>query len=292
MITSRLRRGELMRLRSGVYLAHGSWPEDSAEQAIVRARAEIAAHPEAVMSHASAAIVWNLPHPGFDSWSSAPPCVTFPPGGPERSTQGAATHHVRLLPADHVTKDTAGWPVTNVSRTAIDLADGLNLPEALVILDAAARRLCAGYVGEARRRDFSNPRLVEAAHRDLTIAARACRKPRLTAAIDLVDPGRESAAESLSAGHFHCAGLPAPRFQAALRTPFGTFYPDCLWSERKLIGECDGAVKYADSRGYVQEKAREQILRDLGFEFVRWQAKEIMLTPEAVVARVARALGL
>jgi very-short-patch-repair endonuclease len=199
---------------------------------------------------------------------------------------------VRLLPAVHVSKDNGGWPVTSASRTAIDLGDGLDLPAALVILDAAARRLCAGYVGEARRRDFANPRLVEAARRELAATARACRKPGLIAAIDLIDPGRESAAESLSAGHFHRAGLPTPRYQVALRTPFGTFYPDCLWPERNLIGECDGAVKYADARGYVQEKTREQILRDLGFSFVRWQAKEIMLTPDAVVARVARALGL
>jgi very-short-patch-repair endonuclease len=58
-----------------------------------------------------------------------------------------------------------------------------------------------------------------------------------------------------------------------------------------LIGECDGAVKYANANAYVLEKEREQILRDLGYRFVRWQAKEIMTNPAEVVARVARALG-
>ena len=41
----------------------------------------------------------------------------------------------------------------------------------------------------------------------------------------------------------------------------------------------------------MDEKEREQLLRDLGYRMVRWLAKEIMLTPELVVARVARALG-
>ena len=58
-----------------------------------------------------------------------------------------------------------------------------------------------------------------------------------------------------------------------------------------LIGECDGAVKYADAQGYVREKEREQALRDQGYAMVRWQAKEIMLRPEVVVERVARCLN-
>jgi very-short-patch-repair endonuclease len=57
------------------------------------------------------------------------------------------------------------------------------------------------------------------------------------------------------------------------------------------VGECDGAVKYVDAHGYVNEKEREQVLRDLGYRIVRWLAKEIMLTPQVVVERIARALG-
>lgn len=50
-------------------------------------------------------------------------------------------------------------------------------------------------------------------------------------------------------------------------------------------------MKYANANAYVLEKEREQILRDLGYRFVRWQAKEIMLQPERVLDRIARALG-
>ena len=115
--------------------------------------------------------------------------------------------------------------------------------------------------------------------------------PGLTRAISLVEPARESPAESLSAGNFELAGLPRPVFQARIVTPRGTFFPDCLWEAERLVGECDGAVKYARAEAYVEEKEREQALRDLGYRLVRWLAKEIMTRPDVVVARVARELG-
>jgi hypothetical protein len=33
------------------------------------------------------------------------------------------------------------------------------------------------------------------------------------------------------------------------------------------------------------------VLRDLGYRFVRWLAKEIMLRPDVVMERIARALA-
>jgi very-short-patch-repair endonuclease len=73
--------------------------------------------------------------------------------------------------------------------------------------------------------------------------------------------------------------------------PLGALYPDFLWEDLKLIGECDGAIKYNDASGYVLEKEREQVLRDLEYRFVRWLPKEIMLRPDVVMERIARALA-
>ena len=70
----------------------------------------------------------------------------------------------------------------------------------------------------------------------------------------------------------------------------GTLYPDFLWPDVMLVGECDGAVKYMDGRSIVEEKQREQVLRDLGYRIVRWLAREIMTRPGLVVARIERAL--
>ena len=287
MIRSQLRSGRLVRVRHGVYLAASAWPQDPGGRHLVRARAEAAANPGGVISHESAAVAWGLPTPGFFEWADRPVAISLPARSGHTSH---AAHHVIDLPPDQLAR-LEGYVVTGLARTAVDLAAGLALPEALVILDAAARKLCQGYLAAPRRSDFTNPRLVAACRRDLLKVAATRPGPDLTRAIALVEPARESAAESLSAGHFELAGLPGPRFQARITTDAGTFYPDCLWEEHRVVGECDGAVKYAEAAAYVQEKEREQALRDAGFRVVRWLAKEIMVRPADVVARVARKLA-
>lgn len=290
MLRTALAAGRIVRIRHGVFIDSTLWPEDSREQHLIRAVAELELYPSAVLSHESAGAAWNLPAPGFEAWHSHPASVTLPSGG-TRSRVGPAVHHIGLLPPAQVTRDADGRPVTSIARTAVDLAAGRQLPDALVILDGAARLLCAGMVSNPRRSDYANQRLADLA-RELLEQASLTRRPScLAPAIRLADPARESAPESLSAGHFHLAGLPSPMYQTALESPLGRLYPDFYWPEQRLIGECDGAVKYADGAAYVREKEREQALRDLGYPMVRWLAKEIMLSPQLVVERVARALG-
>lgn len=290
MIRTQVRNGRLLRLRQGVYLATAAWPSAIADQHQVRGRAEVVANPGAVLSHQSAALSWGLPSPGFKGWSEFAVSVSFAADDGHGWSAGAARHHQAMLPLEHRARDSAGYPITSLARTAVDLAAGLNLPEAWVLLDAAARKLCAGYVSSIRRSDLTNPRLVAAARAELADVATALRRTRLLSVISGCDPARESVAESLSAGHFRLAGLPQPRHQVPIDTAAGVFFPDCYWSEVGLIGECDGAVKYADSNAYVHEKQREQALRDAGYPVVRWLAKEIMTRPSVVVERVRRAL--
>lgn len=291
MIRTRLESGHLVRVRRGVFVAADAWPDDKAGQHLMRARAELVLNPAAVLSHRSAALVWGLPHPGLELWESRPPTVSEPTHSGAKSRSGSVVHHLALLPASHVTRDDAGYAVTTVARTAVDLAAGLDLPQALVLLDAAARDLCEAMGVRIRRADYLNPRLIQAAREVLIDAARARRSASLAPAIALTQPCRESAAESLSAGYFHLAGLPTPFLQYAIRTSHGTFYPDFYWREHRLIGECDGAVKYGDKAAIVYEKQREQVLQDEGNRFVRWMAIDTMLNPQVVVDRVTRALG-
>lgn len=297
MIATQVSHGDLLRIRQGVYLAASAWPETPAQQHVMRARAEVAANPEAVLSHQSAALAWSLPTPGFERWEDNPVSVTLPSGAGFRPSVGKAIHHVAALPPADVRRDPEGYRLTSLARTAVELAAGRQLPQQLVLLDAAGRMLCESYVSHPRRHDFTNSALVRAARDELQAAAVARRRTGLLPAVELTQPARESAAESLSAGFFSLAGLPVPEFQAGIATPVGIVYPDCLWRGygihgRGVIGECDGAVKYDNARAYLTEKEREQLLRDLGFDVVRWLAKEIMLVPDVVVARVARELGL
>lgn len=290
MLRTSLAAGRLHRVRPGVFLDAALWPEDPREQHLLRAVAELVKFPAGVLSHESAGVAWNLPSPDFTRWEECPTAITLPRGERARSRRGSAVHHVGQLPPTQVTRDSGGRPVTGLARTAVDLAAGRPLPEALVILDAAARRLCSLMIAEPRRRDYANPRLIAAARVALTQAAFTRPPAGLDAGIELADPRRESAAESLSAGWFEMAGIPAPRLQFAIESPHGVLYPDFYWPERRLVGECDGAMKYVEGAAYLREKEREQTLRDLGYDMVRWLAKEIMLTPQVVVQRVGAKL--
>jgi very-short-patch-repair endonuclease len=291
MIATQVSSGRLLRLRHRVYLASAAWPDDPAQQHLLLGKAELAANPAAVLSGASAALAWAIPNPGFTRWHELPVAISLPAAGGHSARSGRAIHRLALLPEGHVVTHPSGLRVTSPARTAIDIAADLDLPEALVVLDAAARTLCESFVPQARRSDFANPRLAAAARERLEEAAEVCRVSRLGEAIAAVNPARESAAESLSAGHIMRAGLPEPLYQAKVESVMGPLYPDCLWSQERVVGECDGAVKYADSSAWVREKQREQVLRDLGFTVVRWLAKEIMLDPMAVIDRLARALA-
>ncbi len=290
MIRTQLTLGRVTRLRSGVYLATSAWPESDEAVHVVRAHAEQMANPDAVISHESAAVVWQLPSPTFHAWHESPVSLTLPTGA-RGSRSRRAAWHIAELPASHVTRDEHGYRVTSLVRTAIDLAAGLPLPEALVILDAAGRRMVESYVGTVRRRDYTAPRFVEAVRSGFTEALPRRWRVGLADAIRKVEPCRESAAESLTAGHLHLSGLPVPEFQARIVTEAGTFYPDCYWRGQRLIGECDGAIKYTSPDAIVLEKEREQVLRDEGNGFVRWLAKEVMLRPAEVMSRIARALA-
>lgn len=288
-LRTHLTSGTLVTVRYGVYVSAEHWPAEVAEQHQVRARAETVVLPDAVISHNSAALVWGLPTPGFDAWWETPPTITLPSEG-HRSRRGPARHVRGSFAAGDVVADDQGYPVTSLARTAVDLALGRELPGALVLFDAAARTIIGSMVSSPRRHHYAHGPLVDQVRVMFDGAAASKRTVRLAAPIKWFDPARESPAESLSAGHMIIAGLPLPSCQAELRTEAGRFYPDFYWKDRRLIGECDGAVKYREPAGYVAEKEREQALRDLGYRIVRWQAREIMTEPHRVVERIARAL--
>jgi len=289
MLDTQLKSGRLLRLRHDVYLAAIEWPADRAGQHLVLARAESVATPGAAMSHESAALVWGLPSPGFQGWEESPVSLTVPRGGRHRRL-GGAIHHLGPLPSAHLSTDKMGYTLTSPARTAVDLARGRSLPEALVLLDATARLTVAAYVVSPTRASYRNPRLIQAVRELLADTAEVRGIASLRTAISLADACRESAVESLSAGHIFLAGLPMPLFQEPIHTARGLLYPDCYWPEQRLIGEVDGAVKYADAGAFVKEKEREQILRDHDYRFVRWLGKEIMAAPHVVVGRIGRAL--
>ena len=76
------------------------------------------------------------------------------------------------------------------------------------------------------------------------------------------------------------SGFPIPNLQVPFRDNRGLIgYPDFDWEEIKLLGEFDGFEKYSSqqylkgktpSEVVVAEKNRENRLRALGYNVVRW----------------------
>ncbi len=123
--------------------------------------------------------------------------------------------------------------------------------------------------------------------------------PGSTRAADVVefaDPRAESPLESRSRARLHKLGLPPPELQAEICDEAGVFVArvDFLWAELGVVGEADGRAKYAKGAADVlwQEKQREDAIRRLGWEVVRWTFWEVENDITAVVERFWRAADL
>ena len=109
-------------------------------------------------------------------------------------------------------------------------------------------------------------------------------------AIDLAREGAQTPLETFSRLALRAEGLPEPELQVAFHDAEGLIgYVDMWWSSLRVIGEADGAMKYASTADLMREKAREDRLRALGFIVVRWTWDEIRSQPAAVAERVRRA---
>ena len=106
--------------------------------------------------------------------------------------------------------------------------------------------------------------------------------------VDFLDGRSESAGESLGRLRLRSAGIPEPGLQRELFTPVGTFVArvDFFWEELGIVGAGDPASTAESVR---REKLREDAIRALGFEVVRWTWAELFRF-DVVADRFARAV--
>ena len=272
-----VRRGELERIRRGCYARAPVGDQSLEERHLLAVAAAVPLlEPPVVLSHGSAAVVRRLP-----VWPQAVEHVhiTHPRrGGGRRRT----TVHRHASALDH--HETAlvdGWQVTSLARTVVDLARTLPFEQAVAAADRAQA------VG------LEPTELAETVER-------ARRWPGAIAARRVeafADRRSESAGESVSRVRILELGLPAPEPQLRIvdgehvvaRVDFG-------WAELRTVAEFDGKVKYGrllrpgQEAGDVvfREKQREDMLRDLGWEVVRWIWADLA-HPEVIEGRLRRA---
>lgn len=282
-----VRRGVWVRIRRGAYAQRRSWESLSSErQHLVRARAVLRSLAEpCVLGHVSAAVALGLPTWGADLRTVH---VVRPSRRHGSRVEAGVAHHSATLPAEHIT-EVDGIPVTTAARTVLDHARSSSFETGVVTADAALHR---GLTSPAEllelllwQQEWPGSRV---ASRVVTFAER-----------DAETPG-----ESRGRVRISQAGLPAPRLQVEIRDGRGVLVGrvDFLFEEHHTIGEFDGRMKYGieDSGSLAgdvlwQEKLREDALRALGYEVVRFTWDDLMRSPawlrSRFLAAFARAKG-
>ncbi|MBF4479349.1 Transcriptional regulator, AbiEi antitoxin, Type IV TA system [Rhodococcus rhodochrous J3] len=276
-IRQAVRSGRLRNITRGVYVDGGVDVD-----ALTLHHARVLARrgrttPDAVVSHVSAAVLHGLPLWNVD----LSPVHISRDRSSGRRTPTLHVHKCAYQPEEVCV--VSGLRTTTVAQTVVDLARTLPADSAVIAGDAALRA----------HPDIA-PLLLDAlASSGMRHGIAAARR-----IVAFLDGRSESPGESLSRLRIRSAGLPAPKLQYELRTPSGAFVarPDFLWDDEGVVGEFDGRSKYgSDEPGATaetvhREKLREDAIRALGFEVVRWTWADLFRF-EAVHARLLRAAG-
>ncbi|GAA0932115.1 hypothetical protein GCM10009554_16430 [Kribbella koreensis] len=192
-----------------------------------------------------------------------------------RSTRWMCQHAPRPPVLDPV--EVEGVCLTPAPRSVVEAIRGTSYPVAVSVVDEALRRELATIA-----------QLSEA----LGLFGGRTGIGTATRAVQFGDGRSESAGESRLRVLMADLGLPKPRLQAEIRDLSGRLVGrvDFLFEEWGVIVEFDGALKYAGkgSAPLVLEKAREDALRDLGYEVVRATWPDLS-APAAFTVRVAQA---
>ncbi len=273
-------KGDIVTIRRGVYLPA---PDPRMDEAMARHSLLVAAvHPSlgpgSVVSHASAAVLLDLP-----LWAVPLGRIHVTRAQRTGGRIGGTVHlHTAPLDDDELV-EVGGVVVTSPARTVLDLARTLPFEAAVVVADGALR---LGSAGPA----------------DLAVALRRASgwpgSPSARRAVACADGASESVGESRSRVALRRAGFPTPTLQWEVRRS-GTLVGrvDFGWPELRAVGEFDGRMKYGrllepgQDPGEVvfEEKLREDLLRAEGLEVARWTWDDLARF-DAAADRIRRAL--
>ena len=266
-LSRRFVRGEYRRIAPGAYAPVAAWQAlDPDEKYRLRVAAVSSLHSDLQMSHASAAVVWEIE--SLRPWPTTVHARTVRAAG-GRSNSTVTRHTIGLDPAG---LQLDGIAVTSLQRTALDLASNRHFTAAVVQLDA---------ILNCRRREPD----IAVTPQALDAAARA--DPRLFApartlrALAFADARAQSVGESVSRVQLHALGAPPPELQVEFADRDGDIGSvDFFWPELGIVGEFDGKVKYGTARKYrhdltpeallMREKRREDRIRRQVQGFIRW----------------------
>ena len=286
---SAARRGDVVKVRPGVYLPRTQWTgQSSTQRYLVRVHAVGLSFRAPLFSHQSAAALHGLPllEPRLERIHLR---AVTPRGSGSR---GDVTVHVGRGDPDIVQRE--GLRLTSAARTVWDLARTLPHGEGLALADAAIR---PGPVES----DVDGAGVALCTKGELMSLASGGVAERggwnAYLALSGADARAGSVGESLARSVFIRLGAPPPALQTPLRDDRGLIgYSDFFWPEFDVVGEFDGKLKYgADNPSgarpevvVYREKLREDRIRAVTKGFFRFGWGDVM-NPPRIAAMLRRA---
>jgi very-short-patch-repair endonuclease len=261
-----LANGRLVALHTGVYaVGHAALSQRGRWFA-----ATVASGPRAVLSHGSAAALWELR-------GSQPQLihVTVPGTGGHDAPRGVRLHRYRSLnpSADVTVRD--GIPVTTVERTLLDLT---------LVLALRKVRRAFGQADTFRILDFAEVDRLVAAHphrrgtRALAAIAAEHRPDQPLSRSDFEDRLAE-----LCVRH----GLPAPRHNLHI----AGIEVDLSWPEHRVVAEADSFAFHGTWAAGQRDRDRDARLAAAGYTTHRFTDAQVDREPELVIAALRRSLS-
>jgi very-short-patch-repair endonuclease len=252
------------RLFPDVYV-HGDVPVTHA----LRAQAATVLLPDAVVSGASAAVLWGVPLAG----AGADVEVTQPPTAHPRRVPGLRVRRAQLAAYDVLHR--LDVPVTSAEVTAVRLAATLPRTDAVVAVD---QMIATGFVSLVTVRQLAARGLGAGSARARTVC-------------DLADGLAESPQETRLRLLIRESGLPMPVAQFRVVDPRGfVARVDFAWPEQKVAVEYDG-LWHAEAGQFAKDRRRLNRLTAAGWRVVFVTAADLG-DPVALRARISAAVGV
>lgn len=271
--------------RTGPQIASGERWEAIREDHVRRLRVALKTYPGCAASHDSAALLLDLPI--MVAPLAEVQLVHIDDHPTSRRLPGVVIHHSESVPLEPLTVD--GLRTTPAPRTVADVLRTRRPPHALAVLDQSIRR---GLV------------TLEDVRAELAAQRRWVGKTRAKKVLELVDPVRESWAESFSYGVLHGIGLPRAIPQVEILDEAFEFVArvDGLLDHERVFFEVDGEAKYFIGdpteepaeialRRLLEEEQRHTRLEGLGLVGARWTPAVAMTSAVEVTGRINRAIA-
>jgi hypothetical protein len=268
--------GSIVSVRRGVYAGREAYLglDELARHAVNVRAVVLRCKTPTTISHESAAVWADLAllRPELDRVHATRPEL------PASRIEAGVHHHPGALPSAHVTTRDS-LRLTSPARTAVDVARTNDFARGLTAVDSALR---AGTSPE-----------------EILGVLEMCRSwpgaRRASRAVTCGDCGAANPGESWSRAILIESGLAPDALRLEVRDAAGLVgFADLAWLERRTLGEFDGRSKYgmgplaSATDALWAEKLREDRLRALGWEIVRWTWADLF-DPQRLVERVRAA---